>query len=48
MAPALASHSAQALRSVFEGRDPHDREAVAALAADGLLSIENGIVSLPR
>ena len=39
---------ARALRSVLEGRDPRDREAVAALAADGLLSIENGIVSLPR
>jgi A/G-specific adenine glycosylase len=39
---------ARALRSVLEGRDPRDREAVAALAADGLLSIENGIVNLPR
>ena len=38
---------ASALRSVLEGRDPCDREAVAALAADGLVRIENGIVSPP-
>jgi len=38
---------ASALRSVLEGRDPRDREAVAALAADGLVRIENGIVSPP-
>jgi A/G-specific adenine glycosylase len=37
----------RALRSVLEGRDPRDREAVAALAADGLVRIENGIVSPP-
>jgi len=38
---------ASALRSVLDGRDPCDREAVEALAADGLVRIENGIVSPP-
>jgi A/G-specific adenine glycosylase len=37
----------RALRSVLEGRDPRDGEAVAALAADGLVQIENGLVSPP-
>jgi len=37
----------RALRSVLEGRDPRDGDAVAALAADGLVQIENGIVSPP-
>ncbi len=37
----------RALRSVLEGRDPRDGEAVAALAADGLVQIEKGIVSPP-
>jgi len=38
---------ARALRSVLEGRDPRDGDAVAALEADGLVRIENGIVSPP-
>jgi A/G-specific adenine glycosylase len=38
---------AQTLRAVLDGRDPDDAEAVAALAADGLVRVENGVVSLP-
>ncbi len=38
---------ALALRSILEGRDPADAEAVAALAADGLVRLEAGSVSLP-
>jgi A/G-specific adenine glycosylase len=38
---------AQALRALLDGRDPSDAEAVAALAADGLVQVEDGVVSLP-
>jgi A/G-specific adenine glycosylase len=38
---------ALALRAVAEGRDPADDEAVAALAADGLVSVDGGRVELP-
>jgi A/G-specific adenine glycosylase len=38
---------AEALRGVLAGLEPTDQEAVAALAADGLVRIENGVVSLP-
>ena len=38
---------AAALRAVLDGRDPRDDEAVAALAADGLVRVEDGAVSLP-
>jgi A/G-specific adenine glycosylase len=38
---------ANALRAVAEGRDPGDPDAVAALAADGLVSIAGGHAALP-
>ena len=38
---------AQALRAVADGRDPEDAEAVAALAADGLVTLSGGRVGLP-
>jgi A/G-specific adenine glycosylase len=38
---------ARALRAVAEGRDPGDDEAVAALAADGLVTVGGGRVALP-
>jgi len=38
---------AQALRAVADGRDPDDAEAVAALAADGLVTLAGGRVGLP-
>ncbi len=38
---------ARALRAVADGRDPGDAEAVAALAADGLVSVAGGRVELP-
>ena len=36
-----------ALRAVLDGEDPRDEAAVAALADDGLVRLENGVVSLP-
>ena len=38
---------AWALRSILDGCDPADAEAVAALAADGLVQVEGGVVSPP-
>jgi A/G-specific adenine glycosylase len=38
---------ALALRAVAAGRDPDDDEAVAALAADGLVTVAGGRVGLP-
>jgi A/G-specific adenine glycosylase len=38
---------ARALRAVADGRDPDDAEAVAALAADGLVTVVAGRVGLP-
>lgn len=38
---------AEALRAVADGRDPDDDEAVAALAADGLVELNAGAVRLP-
>jgi A/G-specific adenine glycosylase len=38
---------ARALRAVADGRDPDDAEAVAALAADGLVTLSGGRVGLP-
>ena len=38
---------AQALRALLEGADPGDEDAVAALARDGLVRLEGGVVSLP-
>jgi A/G-specific adenine glycosylase len=38
---------ANALRAVLEDRDPEDDEAVAALARDGLVSIQGDMVTLP-
>ena len=38
---------AAALRAVLDGEDPRDEAAVAALADDGLVRLENGAVSLP-
>jgi A/G-specific adenine glycosylase len=38
---------ARALRAVVDGGQPHDADAVAALARDGLLDVRNGHVSLP-
>jgi len=39
---------AAALRSVLAGDAPDDDEAVAALAEDGLVRLEEGVVSLPE
>jgi A/G-specific adenine glycosylase len=39
---------AEALRALLEDADPQDREAVAALAKDGLVRLENGVASLPE
>jgi A/G-specific adenine glycosylase len=39
---------AAALRAVVDGGEPADEEAVVALAADGLLRLEDGVVSLPE
>jgi A/G-specific adenine glycosylase len=38
---------ASALRAVVNGAQPEDREAVAALARDGLVDVRDGLVSLP-
>ena len=38
---------ARALRSILDGCDPADAAAVAALAADGLVQVEGGVVSPP-
>ena len=38
---------AAALRALLEGLDPADGDAVAALAEDGLVRLEDGVVSLP-
>jgi A/G-specific adenine glycosylase len=38
---------AAALRAVLDGMDPADEEAIAALAEDGLVRLERGLVSLP-
>ena len=38
---------AEALRALLDDADPEDEEAVAALAQDGLVRLENGVVSLP-
>jgi A/G-specific adenine glycosylase len=37
----------QALRAVVAGDQPADAEAVAALARDGLVDVQDGLVSLP-
>jgi A/G-specific adenine glycosylase len=37
----------RALRAVIAGEDPHDQEAVSALAKDGLVLVSGGRVSLP-
>jgi A/G-specific adenine glycosylase len=39
---------AAALRALLDGADPADEEAVAALAEDGLVCIDGGVVSLPE
>jgi A/G-specific adenine glycosylase len=39
---------ADALRIVLDGRSPGDAEAVAALARDGLVRLENGVAMLPN
>jgi A/G-specific adenine glycosylase len=39
---------AEALRALLDGADPSDEEAVAALASDGLVQVEGGVVSLPN
>jgi A/G-specific adenine glycosylase len=39
---------ARTLRAVASGRAADDREAVASLAADGLVTVSNGRVSLPE
>jgi A/G-specific adenine glycosylase len=39
---------ARTLREVASGREPGDREAVASLHADGLVTIADGRVSLPE
>ena len=38
---------AAALRALLRGARPDDEEAVAALAEDGLVRLEEGVVSLP-
>jgi A/G-specific adenine glycosylase len=38
---------ATALRALLDGAEPSDEEAVAALAADGLVRVEGSVVSLP-
>jgi A/G-specific adenine glycosylase len=37
----------EALRAVVAGEQPDDEEAVAALARDGLVTVQGGLVSLP-
>jgi len=37
----------KALRAVLAGEQPHDEEAVAALARDGLLEVRDGVVAVP-
>ena len=37
-----------ALRAVVAGSQPHDAEAVASLARDGLVEVDGAVVSLPR
>jgi A/G-specific adenine glycosylase len=39
---------AGALRALLDGADPADDEAVAALAEDGLVRVDGGVVSLPE
>jgi A/G-specific adenine glycosylase len=39
---------AAALRAVLAGEHPDDEEAVAALARDGLVTVDAGMVGLPR
>jgi A/G-specific adenine glycosylase len=39
---------AAALRALLDGSTPGDEEAVAALAEDGLVRVEGGVVSLPE
>jgi A/G-specific adenine glycosylase len=39
---------AAALRTVVAGLQPHDAEAVASLAGDGLVRVDGGAVSLPE
>jgi A/G-specific adenine glycosylase len=38
---------ANALRAILDDRDPQDDEAVAALARDGLVSVQGDMVTLP-
>ena len=38
---------ARALREVLEGRGPEDREAVEALARDGLVTVRDGVATPP-
>jgi A/G-specific adenine glycosylase len=38
---------ANALRAILEDRDPQDDEAIAALARDGLVSVQGDMVTLP-
>ena len=38
---------AEALRALLDGAQPADDEAVAALAEDGLVRVDDGVVSLP-
>lgn len=38
---------ANALRAILEERDPEDDEAIAALARDGLVSVQGDMVTLP-
>jgi A/G-specific adenine glycosylase len=39
---------AAALRALLDGADPADEEAVGALAEDGLVRIDEGVISLPE
>jgi A/G-specific adenine glycosylase len=39
---------AEALRAVVAGVQPADAEAVEALARDGLLTVDDGLVALPN